>query len=80
MVFNNRLIIVYLETSTDAGDAFVVPLNHLKNISGTSGALLYHGNVSKVHFQYVNDNTISWFEYQGSGSQTFTSVKIVRIY
>ena len=76
---NNRLIIVYLETSADAGDAFVVPLNHLANL-GTSGALLYHGNASKVHFQYVNNNTISWFSTKTSGSQAFTSVKIVRIY
>ena len=75
---NNKLVLIYLTTASDKGDAFIVPLDYLKQNSSVYP--IYYGDTAVVHFHYVNDNSIEWFNIKAQGATQFKSVTIVRIY
>ena len=75
---NNKLVLIYLTTGSDKGDAFIVPLDYLKKNSNVYA--IYYGDTDVVHFHYVNDNSIEWFNSKSQGATQFKSVTIVRIY
>ena len=53
----------------------VVPLRYLK----TKGELIFKDNDTPFNLLYVSDTQIRWFEYQGSGAETYSAVTIVKI-
>ena len=53
----------------------ILPLTYLKS----KGSLTFKDSGTPINILYVSDTQIRWFEYQGSGAETYSSVTIVRI-
>lgn len=53
----------------------ILPLAYLKS----KGSLTFKDSGTPINILYVSDTQIRWFEYQGQGAETYTSVTIVRI-
>ena len=53
----------------------ILPLAYLKS----KGSLTFKGSGTPINILYVSDTQIRWFEYQGQGTETYTSVTIVKI-
>lgn len=53
----------------------IIPLAYLKS----KGSLTFKDSGTPINILYVSDTQIRWFEYQGQGAETYTSVTIVRI-
>ena len=53
----------------------ILPLAYLKS----KGSLTFKDSGTPINILCVSDTQIRWFEYQGQGAETYTSVTIVRI-
>ncbi len=53
----------------------ILPLAYLKS----KGSLTFKDSGTPINILYVSDTQIRWFEYQGQGTETYTSVTIVKI-
>ena len=53
----------------------ILPLAYLKS----KGSLTFKDSGTPINILYVSDTQIRWFEYQGQGAETYTSVTIVKI-
>lgn len=53
----------------------ILPLAYLKS----KGSLTLKDSGTPINILYVSDTQIRWFEYQGQGAETYTSVTIVKI-
>lgn len=53
----------------------IIPLAYLKS----KGSLTFKDSGTPINILYVSDTQIRWFEYQGQGAETYTSVTIVKI-
>ena len=53
----------------------ILPLTYLKS----KGSLTFKDSGTPINILYVSDTQIRWFEYQGQGAETYTSVTIVKI-
>jgi hypothetical protein len=75
-------VMIYLTgawvSGTSGTHGFFVPLKHLKN-QGNSGITDFCGG-KVINFLYVDDDSMRWFEYQGQGAMTYSSVKVVGLY
>ena len=75
-------VMIYLTgewvSGTSGTHGFFVPLKHLKN-RGNGGIQDFCGN-KVINFLYVDDDSMRWFEYNGQGAMTYSSVKVVGLY
>ena len=53
----------------------ILPLAYLKS----KGSLTFKDSGTPINILYVSDTQIRWFEYQGSGAETYSSATIVKI-
>lgn len=53
----------------------IIPLAYLKS----KKSLTFKDSGTPINILYVSDTQIRWFEYQGQGAETYTSVTIVKI-
>ena len=53
----------------------ILPLAYLKS----KGSLTFKDGGTPINILYVSDTQIRWFEYQGQGAESYTSVTIVKI-
>lgn len=53
----------------------ILPLTYLKS----KGSLTFKDSGTPINILYVSDTQIRWFEYQGSGAETYSSATIVKI-
>lgn len=79
---NWSAVMIYLNgewvTGTSRTHGFFVPLKHLKD-RGNGGIEDFCGN-KVIHFMYTDDDSMRWFEYNGQGTMTYSSVRVVGLY
>ena len=75
-------VMIYLTgawvSGTSGTHGFFVPLKHLKD-RGTGGIADFCGG-KVINFLYVDDDSMRWFEYNGQGAMTYSSVRVVGLY
>lgn len=75
-------VMIYLTgewvSGTSGTHGFFVPLKHLKD-RGAGGIADFCGN-KVINFMYTDDDSMRWFEYNGPGTMTYSSVRVVGLY
>lgn len=58
----------------------VIPLKYLKS----KGSIIFKdagsSSIIPLNLLYVSDTEMRWFEYQGQGTETYSSVQVIKIY
>ena len=74
-LFANYSLVWFQVVGSKTTHTHILPLKYLKS----KGSLTFKGSGTPINILYVSDTQIRWFEYQGQGAETYTSVTIVRI-
>ena len=74
-LFTNYSLVWFQVEGAKTTHTHILPLAYLKS----KGSLTFKDSGTPINILYVSDTQIRWFEYQGQGAETYTSVTIVRI-
>ena len=74
-LFANYSLVWFQAVGSKTTHTHILPLAYLKS----KGSLTFKDSGTPINILYVSDTQIRWFEYQGQGAETYTSVTIVRI-
>ncbi len=74
-LFANYSLVWFQVVGSKTTHTHILPLAYLKS----KGSLTFKDSGTPINILYVSDTQIRWFEYQGQGAETYTSVAIVRI-
>lgn len=74
-LFANYSLVWFQVVGSKTTHTHILPLAYLKS----KGSLTFKDSGTPINILYVSDTQIRWFEYQGQGAETYTSVTIVRI-
>ena len=74
-LFANYSLVWFQAVGSKTTHKHILPLAYLKS----KGSLTFKDSGTPINILYVSDTQIRWFEYQGQGAETYTSVTIVRI-
>ena len=74
-LFANYSLVWFQVEGAKTTHTHILPLAYLKS----KGSLTFKDSGTPINILYVSDTQIRWFEYQGQGTETYTSVTIVRI-
>ena len=74
-LFANYSLVWFQAVGSKTTHTHILPLAYLKS----KGSLTFKDSGTPINILYVSDTQIRWFEYQGQGTETYTSVTIVRI-
>jgi hypothetical protein len=74
-LFANYSLVWFQVVGSKTTHTHILPLKYLKS----KGSLTFKDSGTPINILYVSDTQIRWFEYQGQGAETYTSVTIVRI-
>ena len=74
-LFANYSLVWFQVVGSKTTHTHILPLKYLKS----KGSLTFKDSGTPINILYVSDTQIRWFEYQGQGTETYTSVTIVKI-
>ena len=74
-LFANYSLVWFQVVGSKTTHTHILPLKYLKS----KGSLTFKDSGTPINILYVSDTQIRWFEYQGSGAETYSSVTIVKI-
>lgn len=74
-LFANYSLVWFQVVGSKTTHTHILPLKYLKS----KGSLTFKDSGTPINILYVSDTQIRWFEYQGQGAETYTSVTIVKI-
>lgn len=74
-LFANYSLVWFQVVGSKTTHTHILPLAYLKS----KGSLTFKDSGTPINILYVSDTQIRWFEYQGQGAETYTSVTIVKI-
>ena len=74
-LFANYSLVWFQVVGSKTTHTHILPLKYLKS----KGSLTFKDSGTPINILYVSDTQIRWFEYQGSGAETYSSATIVRI-
>ena len=74
-LFANYSLVWFQVEGVKTTHTHILPLAYLKS----KGSLTFKDSGTPINILYVSDTQIRWFEYQGQGAETYTSVTIVKI-
>lgn len=74
-LFANYSLVWFQAVGSKTTHTHILPLAYLKS----KGSLTFKDSGTPINILYVSDTQIRWFEYQGQGAETYTSVTIVKI-
>ena len=74
-LFANYSLVWFQAEGVKTTHTHILPLAYLKS----KGSLTFKDSGTPINILYVSDTQIRWFEYQGQGAETYTSVTIVKI-
>lgn len=79
---DNKLIWAAITSNKYGTNCYLIPMQYLK--SQRALALASRGTNDEncsdaITFKYDDDDTMSWFEYQASGSATYTTSRLIKI-
>ena len=74
-LFANYSLVWFRVVGSKTTHTHILPLAYLKS----KGSLTFKDSGTPINILYVSDTQIRWFEYQGQGAETYTSVTIVKI-
>ena len=74
-LFANYSLVWFQVVGSKTTHTHILPLKYLKS----KGSLTFKDSGTPINILYVSDTQIRWFEYQGSGAETYSSATIVKI-
>lgn len=74
-LFANYSLVWFQAVGSKTTHTHILPLAYLKS----KGSLTFKDSGTPINILYVSDTQIRWFEYQGSGAETYSSATIVKI-
>ena len=74
-LFTNYSLVWFQVVGSKTTHTHILPLKYLKS----KGSLTFKDSGTPINILYVSDTQIRWFEYQGQGTEKYSSATIVRI-